>query len=259
METTKTCTSCKILKPLSEFHKNTSAKSGSSSKCKPCVNNLAKVKAKAMAAGISLDRTYKWNKNNLPSTTVFSINPTTKLPYISYEHLNKLVHKHINRKANNLLMDKEDLAQTIMERLCKSPFNPAKAAATTFVIMVANSMCGNIYRKEQHSMLKIPNNNSEAKVPYEVQDFSFGSDEDAGMYTDSATDFLTPFEYLDANLTVRDHRAYNQMIGNEGRKAFPDGWIGFELSTAEKRVNKARNARQKARRLFLKKGNKHES
>ncbi len=57
----KTCTSCKTIKPLSEYHKHSKGKFGRASRCKGCISAINKIpiNRKAMAA---VSR--KWRQNN---------------------------------------------------------------------------------------------------------------------------------------------------------------------------------------------------
>ena len=50
----KICTKCGIEKPLSEYYKNSSQKSGLQSKCKPC-HEKVKMKSRVGAYGITLE------------------------------------------------------------------------------------------------------------------------------------------------------------------------------------------------------------
>ncbi len=50
----KKCTKCGIEKPLSEYYKNSSQKSGLQSKCKPC-HEKSKIKSKLSVYGLTID------------------------------------------------------------------------------------------------------------------------------------------------------------------------------------------------------------
>ena len=51
----KKCTKCGVEKPLSEYYKNSSQKSGLQSKCKPC-HEKSKMKSKVGAYGLTLEQ-----------------------------------------------------------------------------------------------------------------------------------------------------------------------------------------------------------
>lgn len=186
----KTCKACKITKPLSDFYVNKATRDGVSNRCASCLNTTNRQQKLELKNGTRVKKWVAYGKNNLPKTTVFSIDPETNQPYLSYKSVENLIYKHIRIKANNIKMDKEDLAQTLLVKLVASTFNPKKAKATTFVIMVCSSKCGSIANLERNSP-KVTSNSVTSE------------DGDVLSYTDLVVDPLTPWDYLVAECALK--------------------------------------------------------
>jgi DNA-directed RNA polymerase specialized sigma24 family protein len=88
-----------------------------------------------------------------PKTTVFSTDPTTGKPFMEIAHAQKLAWKHVHLFGNNLPFhySKEDLVQECLSRICFSNFDPTRASAKTFAILVYTSRLGQLFQHNQNS------------------------------------------------------------------------------------------------------------
>lgn len=222
---TKTCSACNLSKPVAAFYKQPGNKDGLRNKCKSCRNadhrTLRKegVKDKEVVPATA------------PAVSVFSINPETNLPYISFEHAEKLAYTHVMRYAKNLhqhrYMDTDDLKQEVMIKVVKSAYNPLLSSPKTFIINCANSHLGNIaiHKDRKRRTVGEGDNVQEA----EVSDYLVYKDnEAAGMMSNSAVDYVTPEDYMMAREAVEEFIAGEEAKPAYKRKTVPTGYKPFK-------------------------------
>lgn len=216
----KTCNKCNCAKPLTEFYKQFGMVDGRLNQCKSCIKTSKSLFKKNGSIRVA-------KQTKAPAVSVFSINPETNLPYISFEHAEKLAYTHVMRYAKNLhqhkYMDVEDLKQEVMVKIVKSKYDPTKSAPQTFIINCANSHLGNlaIHMDRKRRTVGEGDNLQEA----EISDFlRFKDNEDGGMMTDSAVDNITPEDYILAREAVEEFIVQQEVKPAYKRVTVPTGY-----------------------------------